>query len=225
MQLAQRSQALEVMSDEQVLELVSSGQVAWFEIIMRRYNQRLFRAVRAIVRDDAESEDVVQDAYVRAYEHLDDFAGRARFSTWLTKIAIYEAFARVRHRKRYQPMVEPLDATPDHASPQRKPAAADPEQSASDRQLARVLEGAIDELPDGFREVFMLRAVQELSISETAECLEIPEATVKTRLFRARGMLQKTVTARTDEAVRAAYSFAFERCDRIVAAVLRRIVG
>jgi RNA polymerase sigma-70 factor (ECF subfamily) len=223
MSLTQRNEALGTLSDDDVIERVQAGETAWFEILMRRYNQRLFRAARAIVRDDAEAEDVVQDAYVRAYQHLSTFAGRAAFSTWLTKIAIHEAFARVRDRRRMRPMQEPMDESPEHGAPLQPAPAESPEQAVAERQLARLVELAIDELPDGFREVFVLRAVQEMSLAETAACLEIPEATVKTRLFRARALLQKKLAARTDAVVPQAYAFAFERCDRIVDSVLRRI--
>jgi len=200
--------------DHEVVSRVKAGDTALFEVLMRRYNQRLYRAARAIVRDDREAEDVMQDAYVRAYEHLAQFAGEARFSTWLTRIAVHEALARVRRRGRFVDLEEVMPAVP---SPARGP-----EQRAADGELRRVLEAAIDELPDVYRCAFMLREVEGLSTAETGECLDIPPETVKTRLHRARGLLRRSLEARLGEAA-TVFQFGFARCDRVVAAVLARI--
>src|SRR5262249_11747647 len=148
------------------------------------------RACRAILRDDAEAEDVAQEAYVRAYEHLGQFEARARFSTWLTRIAVNEAFARVRRRNRH----EEIDARGDSRKStvkQLSSASRDPEQSASSAEARSLLEHSIDGLPDLYREVFVLRDVDEMSTSETAEVLAISEQNVKTRLHRARALLRR----------------------------------
>src|SRR5262249_18400443 len=196
---------------------IRGGETALFELLMRRYNQRLYRLTRAIVKDDAEAEDVTQDAYVRAFEHLDQFAGRARFSSWLTRIAVHEAFARLRRRGRHIDIEETMPTLPS--------AAAGPEQRAADRELGEVLKAAVDALPEVYGVVFMLREVEGLSTAETAACLEIPEQTVKTRLHRARALLRNHINARIGAGVREAFQFAGARCDRMVAAVMARIDG
>jgi RNA polymerase sigma-70 factor (ECF subfamily) len=206
------------LTDEQIVVRVLEGQTQLFEQLMRRNNQRIYRAARAILRDDREAEDVMQDAYVRAYTHLRDFDHRARFSTWLTRIAVHEALARVRRARAH----EPLDlANEEHSMYRITPTT--PEQSASDVELRGVLERAIEALPDDFRAVFVLRAVEELSGAETAACLGIPEETVKTRLHRARGRLQEAILAELEPKVTSTFPFEAPRCDRVVAAVLRRI--
>lgn len=212
-------------TDEEVVARVRRGDTAAFEILMRRHNQRLFRACRAILRDDAEAEDAMQEAYVSAFAHLADFAGRAAFATWLTRIAVHEAYARLRRQKRFSPMDadDATDATEEQAPEGGRVAPRDPERAVSDRELAKVLEAAIDTLPDGFRAVFMLRAVEGLSGAETAACLGIPEETVKTRLFRARGLLQREIRSRIDAGLHGVHRFHLQRCDRVVARVLERL--
>lgn len=204
------------LSDEVVVDRVRAGEVELFEIIMRRYNQRLYRAARGIVGSD-EAEDVIQDAYVRAFAHLDQFAGRARFSTWLTRIAVHEALARARRSGRF---VEMTDETPIVETRRRNP-----EERVGDRELARVLESALSALAPVYRSVFMLREVEGLSTNETAECLDIPAETVKTRLHRARGRLRSSLEARLGDAARVSFQFGAARCDRTVAVVLARISG
>jgi RNA polymerase sigma-70 factor (ECF subfamily) len=186
---------------------------------MRRHNQRIYRAARAILRDDGEAEDVMQDAYVRAYAHLHEFEGRARFSTWLTRIAVHEALARLRRGRRLQPIDEQNQETQTMLTAPR----FSPEEHASDAETRTVLEKAIDALPDEFRSVFLLRAVEEMTGAETAECLGIPEETVKTRMFRARARLQETVLAALEPTAPRTYEFHLSRCDRVVAAVLARL--
>lgn len=207
-----------IASDEELVERIVAGEAPLFELIMRRHNQRLYRTARSIVRNDDEAEDVMQEAYVRAYAHLKDFEGRARFATWLTRIAVYEALARSKKIKRQQPL--------DDESEEQRPMSSNvrnPEQYASDHELKNAIERAVDELPDGFREVFMLRAVEGLSIAETAQCLDLNEDTVKTRLHRARAALQKQLITQVDAATQTAFAFHLSRCDRIVNAVLGRI--
>ncbi|MBI2221731.1 MAG: RNA polymerase sigma factor [Acidobacteria bacterium] len=209
------------LSDEQVVAQVLRGQTALFEVLMRRYNERIYRAARAIVRDEREAEDVMQQAYVNAYAHLRQFSGAARFSTWLTKIAINEALARVRRRQRY----EPFDET-SNVEPFMTPGSTDdPERQAFSGELRGLLEWAIDRLPDGSREVFMLRDVEGLSTAEVAETLEVSEDVVKTRLSRARAALRQSLLERTGATAPDAFRFYRPRCDRVVAAVLARITG
>ena len=203
------------LSDEDVVARVRAGERSLFEIIMRRYNQRIYRAVRSITGNDGEAEDVMQDAYVRAYAHLDQFAGRASFATWLTRIAVHEALARRRHGKRF---VDLDDVMPTLAFPGRGP-----EQRATDRELGATLLEAIDDLPPGFRTVFVLREAEGLSTAETAECLGIPPETVKTRLHRARSLLRHRLWARAGSLAGGVFEFGAGRCDRVVAAVFARI--
>ena len=209
------------LSDPQVVELVLSGQTALFEILMRRHNERLYRAARAIVLDEREAEDVVQQAWVNAYAHLRQFDGRAQLSTWLTRIAVNEAIARARRQGRYRSLdAEGPDAVTAIASRESPP---DPERQAFARELAGLLESAVDALPDGCREVFVLRQVQGLSTSETAQTLGVSDDVVKTRLSRARAALRDDLFERAGLAAQNAFTFLGARCDRIVAVVMDRI--
>lgn len=208
---------MSALTDEEIVARVLAGETRLFELIMRRHNQRIYRAARAIVRNDGEAEDVMQDAYVRAYAHLREFEGRARFSTWLTRIAVHEALARSRRGRRFGPLDDKETQSMSTAP------SSTPEQQASDGEIRTVLEKAIDSLPDEFRSVFVLRAVEEMSGAETAECLGIPEETVKTRLFRARARLQERLLEALEPAAPRAYEFHLSRCDRVVAAVLSRL--
>jgi RNA polymerase sigma-70 factor (ECF subfamily) len=203
------------LSDEDVVARVCAGERGLFEVVMRRYNQRIYRAVRAITGNDGEAEDVMQDAYTRAYAHLDQFAGRASFATWLTRIAVHEALARRRRSARFVNLDEvmPALAFPGHG----------PEQRAIDRELGAGLQTAVDELPPIFRVVFVLREVEGLSTAETAECLGIPSETVKTRLHRARSLLRHRLWARAGSLAGDVFQFGAGRCDRVVVAVLARI--
>jgi len=205
------------LTDEEIVERTRAGEIALFELLMRRYNQRLYRLARAVVRDATEAEDVVQETFVRAFEHLDQFAGRARFATWLTRIAVHEASARLRRRGRYMDIE---DSMPTLAS-----GAAGPEQRTADRELGHAIEAAVDALPEVFGAVFVLRDVEGLSTAETAACLGINAETVKTRLHRARALLRNHITARIGVAARDAFRFDGARCDRMVATVMARIAA
>ena len=191
---------------------------------MRRYNQRVYRLARAVLRSDSEAEDVTQEAWVRAYEHLDQFAGRASFSTWLGSIALHEAWARARKSKRFEP-IEPdgLDAEGGDGVMKRASSSPDPEREALGREVQSFVEAAIETLPEMYRTVFMLRHVEELSTAETAELLELSEETVKTRLHRARSALQQELLEEAGAGIKAAFPFLGQRCDRMVESVLRRI--
>ena len=206
------------LNDEEIVSRILDGDTPLFEVLMRRHNERLYRAARAILRNDGDAEDTMQEAYVKAYANLKQFDGRARFSTWLTKIAVHEALARVRRRARYEPMEDTSLETLTPPTP-----TLDPERLASARELGALIESAVDRLGDGYREVFMLRQIEGLSTAETADVLGISEDVVKTRLSRARSALQRDLLERTDAAASTAFTFGQARCDRLVATVLRRI--
>jgi RNA polymerase sigma-70 factor (ECF subfamily) len=209
------------LSDEQVVGQILAGQTALFEVLMRRHNERLYRAARAIVRDDSEAEDVMQQAYVNAYAHLRQFNGRSTFATWLTRIAVNEATARARRRGRYQPLGD--DDRPALRAVLSSASHTDPERETFGREMRAILEDAVDALPDGHREAFMLRQIEGLSTAETAACLDVSEDVVKTRLSRARAALRQDLFNRLGAAAPASFTFERPRCDRVVAAVLARI--
>ena len=209
-------------SDMETIQQVLDGNTAMFELLMRRYNERIYRAARSIVRDEQEAEDVMQQAYVNAFTHLRQFNGSAQFSTWLTRIAINEALARVRRRGRYEAFDDDLSNVEPFMS--SNPAQS-PERQAFAGELRGLLESAIDALPDGMREVFVLREVEGLSTAEVAECLGVSDDVVKTRLSRGRGILRQLLMERTDATAPEAFRFYRPRCDRVVAQVLARIDG
>ncbi|MEO8799180.1 MAG: RNA polymerase sigma factor [Polyangiaceae bacterium] len=203
--------------DETLLARILAGERMMFEPLMRRYNQRLFRVARAVLKSDHEAEDVVQDAWFRAFENLGQFEGRSSFGTWVTRICIHEALARARRAGRF------VSFEPEGVQEASTMAGSNPEADMSNVEMRKVLEGAIDGLPDPFRAAFVLRAVEQMSVTEVSELLGIPEDTVRTRTFRARALLQTQITKQLDSATLEAFSFAGDRCDRIVANVLRRI--
>jgi RNA polymerase sigma-70 factor (ECF subfamily) len=192
---------------------------ALFAAVMRRYNQRLFRIARAILRDDGEAEDVLQDAYVHAFASLGQLEDPARFSSWISRIVVYEAWTRLR-RRRQQASLAPSLA---EAAVRLIAAAPDPEVEMAHKQQSALLEAAIDALPIGYRTVFMMRDVEEMSVAETAECLGIKEGAVKTRLHRARAALREEVWRRMGGPRAEPFRFDGARCDGVVADVLRRI--
>jgi len=199
---------------------------AEFERLMRRYNQRLFRVARAILKDDADAEDALQDAYVQAYRKIDTFRGDAEISTWLTRIVINQALMRVRSRTRDRNVV----SFTQHGEVARELEVADakaesPSDAALRGEVRKVIERRIDELPEAFRTVFVMREVEEMTARETADALDIPEATVRTRLFRARALLREALDRDMDSARGGVFGFDGARCDRIVAAVLQRLAA
>jgi RNA polymerase sigma-70 factor (ECF subfamily) len=210
------------IADDEIVALVRSGETGMFELLMRRYNQRLFRAIRSIVSDELEAEDVLQDVWVRAYEHLNQFLGRASFSTWVTRIAIYEALGRNRKRKRWTPLEDTEGEIVPEANRRQAPDDT-PEAQAMRGQLREMLKAAVDALPETYRSVFVLREVEQLSTSETADCLEVSEETVRIRLHRSRALLRRELESRIGPAVTELYAFLGPRCDRTVARVLERI--
>lgn len=205
---------------------ILGGERAAFEELMRAHNAALFRAARAIVRDDADAEDVLQEAYLAAYRHLAEFRGDARLSTWLTRIVINQALGRLRARRRDNVFALLDDRPPGAAEPMERAMDEDPHASpevgAMRAELRRLLEKKIDVLPLAFRTAFVLREVEEMTIEEAAECLGVPAATVRTRVFRARAMLRESLAEEMDMATAGVFAFAGARCDRIVAGVLER---
>jgi len=209
------------LTDEEVVTRILNGETALFEILMRRYNQRLYRVARSILRDDGEAEDVMQDAYVRAYQHLGQFAGRAKFSTWLTRIAVHEALARAHRGKRYDAL-EGLSAVQGEAM-KFASAAPSPEQEVATAQSHAILEEAILSLPESYRTVLMMRDIEELTTAEAAESLDITEQNVKVRLHRARALLRRELYTRAGVSGADAFAFMGVRCDRVVKNVFARL--
>jgi RNA polymerase sigma-70 factor (ECF subfamily) len=206
------------LTDEQVVQRVLAGDSSLFEVIMRRYNQRLYRAARAITRSDSEAEDVLQDAYVRAFQHLQQDRGQAAFGAWLTRIAVNEAIARLRQSKKFEPFEDSEGEVFEMSSPD-----ITPEQSAAASETRALLEQAVERLPDAYRAVYMLREIEELSTAETAHTLDLTEENVKVRLHRARALLRKELLATVGKNAREAFTFHAVRCDRVVRNVFDRL--
>jgi RNA polymerase sigma-70 factor, ECF subfamily len=209
--------AATALSDEEVVERVLAGDTAVYEVVMRRYNTRLYRVARAILKNDGEAEDVMQDAYVKAFQHLGQFAGRAKFSTWLTRIAVHEALARA-HKAR---LFEDWDDMNENKQNEigGTPLKSNPESETASVEMSKILEQAIENLPEGYRAVVMMRDVEEMTTAETAECLSLSEENVKVRLHRAHGMLRKELYANARISAANAFPFHAPRCDRVVANV------
>jgi len=213
-------------SDVEIVRRIVNGEAQALEQLMRRYNRPLYRTARSIVKDDAEAEDVLQEAYLLAFRNIGKFRGDAMLRTWLTRIVINEAIARSRKTARRAKVIqldgdaawenEAAEASMNEATPEQ------PETSVMRAEARRMLERHIDALPDVFRTVFVLRALEEMSVEETASCLAIPEATVRTRFFRARGLLREALAREIDFVFEEAFAFDGARCDRIVAGVLER---
>jgi len=212
---------LEGWSDEEVVKRVLDGETALYEIIMRRYNQRLYRVARAILHSDVEAEDVMQDAYVRAYQHLDQYSGRAPFGAWLTRIAVNEALARLRSRGRIQELEAMFNGSDD--APVLMSNMKSPEQQVSTREMNQLLEEAILALPGTYRTIIMMRDVEEMTTADTAAALELTEENVKVRLHRARAMLRKELFTRAGAGRCEAFPFMGMRCDHMVQMVFQRL--
>lgn len=219
--ISNQATPLTTLSDEEVVERVLAGDTSLFEILMRRYNQRLFRVARGILADDAEAEDVMQEAYVRAFRELAAFRGEARFSTWLTRIACHEALARAKKRRRLVRLVSSDDGGP----PEPPSETFDPEKEVGNRELQTVLQEAVEILPDPLRSVFCLREIEGLSTEETADALGLSVENVRVRLHRAKRTLRETLDRRIGREVRRLYLFDGPHCDRVVEKVFSRLLG
>lgn len=211
-------------SDETLIARIRAGDKGAYEIILRRYNRRLFRVTRSILRDDDDAQDAMQEAYVRAFTNLGDYRTPGNFGAWLTRIAVNEALMKKRRDKRFSPRDAAQLHDEDDAVAEERAPGAGTEDLAANGELRHLIEAAVDRLPENFRTVFVLRAIEQLSIEETATCLDIPAATVKTRFHRARGLMQQALTHYIDAAGHSAFDFAGPRCDRMVAAVLTRLI-
>ena len=213
---------VENWTDEHIVERVLRGELLLFEVLMRRHNQRIYRAIRSILRDDSECEDLMQETYVRAFEHLAQFEGRAKFSTWLTRIAVNESIKRSIVRGRLDPLENDFDGdhpamlVTDHRTP-------NPESNAARGELAALLENAILALPPAYRTVLILRDLEEMSTSETSEALALTDSNVKVRLHRAHELLRTELMSRAGASGPQAFTFPAIRCNRVVEAVFRRL--
>ena len=210
--------------DRALATRISRGEPAAFETLMRRYNRRLFRLARSTLRNDAEAEDALQEAWVLAYRRIGQFRGDAALITWLSRLVLNECLGRLRRASRRDNVV-PMVALQDDQEAEAMPShsADEPDTAAERAQVRRLIERKLDDLPVAFRTVFMLRCVEELTVEETAACLGLPDATVRSRHFRARSMLREALAQELDVAERDLYAFGGWRCDRIVQKVLRRI--
>lgn len=209
---------LDDTSDELAITFVRAGQTQAYEVIMRRYNQRLYRITRSILHHDGAAQDAIQNAYITAYYKLDSYIPTGNFGAWLTRIAINEAL--MIKRKAENRLVDSLhsDNVEPFISKQHDPASV-----YANKELASLIETALVQLPEAFRIVFVLRSIQQLSTHETAECLGITDTTVKTRLHRARNQLQQVLSKHIDQAGLHVYEFAGQRCDNIVRTVLAKL--
>jgi RNA polymerase sigma-70 factor (ECF subfamily) len=209
------------LTDEEVVRRVVGGEVELFELLMRRYNQRVFRAVRAMLPNAEDAEDVMQQAYVAAYRHLQQFEGRSSFATWLTRIALREAGARNRTRNsRLRVVQQSTEGATMNDFPEPGP---DPESRAVTSELMQHVEAEMAALPETYRAVLLLREVEGLSTDETAACLDVSADVVKTRLHRARTMLCDALYARAGVTLRSTFTFGAHRCDRLVARVMQEL--
>jgi RNA polymerase sigma-70 factor (ECF subfamily) len=216
-----------LINDAELARRIASDDETAFEALMRCHNGGLFRVARAILKNEADAEDVLQETYLAAYRHIGEFRADAKLSTWLTRILINQALAKLRSRDRARIVVpfSDLDAK-ERIRREREDIAelgSSPEQSATRADFRRLIEQKIDELPVAFRTVFVLREVEDLSVEETATCLSIPEATVRSRMYRARGMLRESLARELDIVTSDVFQFGGERCDRVVAGVLARL--
>lgn len=215
------------LTDAEMASRVAAGDQGAFRLLMKRHNQAMFRAARSILRDDAEAEDAVQEAYLQAYRTMGGFRGDAKLSTWLLSIVANESLGRLRRRQRRATVISLEGESPVEREEALEETVATPEDGPETQTLRaearRLLERKIDQLPEAFRTVFVLRAVQELDVDDTAAALGIAEATVRTRFFRARALLRESLSREIDLAHEDAFLFLGERCDRIVARVLARL--
>lgn len=217
-------QAPDPDDDLRLAERIAAGDRLAFELLMRRYNRRLFRIARAVLRDDFEAEDALQDAYLAAYRHIGSFRGQARLTTWLSRLVLNECLARLRRQSRRDnviPIRQPesgpgLDEQPG-------PEAESPEKAAMRSEMRYILERKLDRLPEPYRLVFVLRCVEDMSVEETARYLDISEMAVRTRLFRARQLLKSALAEDFAGVRQQLYEFGGQRCDRIVERVLTQL--
>lgn len=210
--------------DRSMASSIAAGDAAAFESMMRHYNRRLYRLARATLRDRTEAEDALQDAYISAYRSMGSFRGESALGTWLSRLVLNECFARMRRTARRENVVPMVSASHHLESTHMIVDEADSPDSAAARvQIRELLERKVDELPDSYRTVFVLRSVEELTVDETAESLGIPGETVRSRHFRAKNLLRESLARELDLAEPNLFEFGGDHCDRVVANVLARI--
>jgi RNA polymerase sigma-70 factor (ECF subfamily) len=197
------------LDDDAVIDRVRAGDLRFFEVLMRRHNQRIFRAARAVVHDEVEAEEIMQDTYVRAFTNLHQFEGRASFATWLTRIAVHAALARRRMLSGWTEEDESDALAPESVS-------NDPERATQYAEMESLFEAALERLAPKLRAAFVLREVQGMSSAETADALGIREDAVKVRVHRARAFLQDALRCELGSELADVYSFHLVRCDRVV---------
>ena len=212
--------------EQTIVRRAIAGEHEAFALLMRRHNRRLYRLARAILRNDAEAEDALQEAYINAFRSLAGFRGASSLATWLSRLVINECLGRTRRDARRQNVI-PMTQSPTDRELETVPSdeAGSPDQATDRAQMHAILERNIDALPESFRAVFVLRSVEELTVEETAECLGIPPETVRTRHFRAKSLLREALAREVDIAERTVFEFAGARCDRIVSRVLARLAA
>lgn len=212
--------------ERSLIERIAGGDRAAFEHLMRRHNRRLYRLARATLRDDKEAEDALQDVYLQVWRSISQFRGEASLATWLSRLVINACIGRLRRDSRRHNVVNIVNAT---SAPEMEqvPAAEGelPDRSLARVQLRQLLERKLDELPESFRVVFVLRSVEDMSVEEAAQALDIPEATVRSRHFRAKSLLREALAQEIDLAERDVFDFGGEHCDRIVAAVMHGLAA
>jgi RNA polymerase sigma-70 factor, ECF subfamily len=216
--------------DAELARHVAKGNHQAFRMVMKRHNQMMYRAARSVLKNEAEAEDAVQEAYIQAYRAMGDFRGDSKLSTWLVRIAVNESITRLNKQTRRaeiirldgdesQPDLHSSEDSMNQSAPER------PERATLRAETRKLLEAKIDQLPDAFRTVFVLRAVEEMTVEEAAAALGIPEATVRTRFFRAKSLLRESLSRDMDLAHNDAFAFAGARCDRITANVMARLAA
>jgi len=218
----------ELRADDAALAAsVASGDPAAFELLMRRHNRRLYRLARATLRDDADAEDALQETYLRAIKAIGGFRGESSLATWLSRLLLHECLDRLRREGRRRDIAQMVSTDADehveHESMNDPSPHGTPHDLAERAEVRALLERKLDELPEAFRTVFVLRGVEEMDVSEVAQCLGIPEATVRSRFFRARSLLRGLLARDFDLAERDVFAFGGAHCDRVVADVLRRL--
>lgn len=210
-----------IIPDNELIKRIIGGEKQLFEIIMRRYNPRLFRVGRSIIRDDDEVEDILQDTYIKIYENLDKFEGRADFATWAIRILMNTAFARKAKQRRFAYDGNNIDENNNNFNLTGQKEMKTPEKNIINEELKKHLEEAVDKLPQIYRTVFMMREVENMSVKETSECLQISESNVKVRLNRAKEYLKMNISQVYNK--EEIFQFMGERCDRVVAKVMNRL--
>jgi RNA polymerase sigma factor (sigma-70 family) len=209
--------------DRSMAHSIVAGDAAAFERMMRHYNRRLYRLARATLRDRTEAEDALQDAYICAYRAMGSFRGEASLATWLSRLVLNECFARMRRTVRRENVVSMVSATRHSKAHMIIDESDSPDSAAGRVQIRELLERKVDELPESYRTVFVLRSVEELTVDETAETLGIPEETVRSRHFRAKGLLRESLAREMNLAEPNLFEFGGGHCDRVVANVLARM--